>query len=48
MAEDLVRMVGISKSYGPVQALTDVDFTVREREIVGHTSVSRLVAAFQP
>ncbi|MBB5751831.1 ATP-binding cassette domain-containing protein [Prosthecomicrobium pneumaticum] len=31
----LVRMVGIEKSYGRVRALDGVDFTVREREIVG-------------
>ena len=35
MAEPLVRMQGIHKSYGPVQALAGVDFTVNEREIVG-------------
>ncbi len=35
MSADLIRMQGISKSYGPVQALRDVDFVVREREIVG-------------
>jgi len=34
MAE-LIRMEGISKSYGPVQALDDVTFIVRESEIVG-------------
>ncbi len=32
---DLIRMVGITKYYGRVRALEDVDFTVREREIVG-------------
>lgn len=31
----LVRMVGISKSFGPVQALQDVDFEVYPNEIVG-------------
>ncbi len=35
MAEPLVRMERISKSYGSVQALKDVTFTVAEREIVG-------------
>ena len=35
MAEDLVRMERISKFYGKVQALDDVSFAVREREIVG-------------
>jgi simple sugar transport system ATP-binding protein len=35
MAEPLVRMERISKSYGSVQALKDVSFTVQEREIVG-------------
>jgi len=35
MAEDLVRMEAITKSYGPVQALRGVDFAVGEREIVG-------------
>ena len=34
MAE-LVRMEHINKSYGRVQALEDVTFTVHEREIVG-------------
>jgi len=28
-------MKGISKSFGPLQALNDVDFTVKENEIVG-------------
>jgi len=31
----LVRMVGISKSFGPVEALQDVDFEVYPNEIVG-------------
>jgi simple sugar transport system ATP-binding protein len=35
MADDLVRMTGIYKSYGPVMALDGVDFSVRENEIVG-------------
>ncbi|MFN0194414.1 MAG: ATP-binding cassette domain-containing protein [Aestuariivirga sp.] len=35
MAEDLIRMVGITKHYGKVQALTNVDFTVHPNEIVG-------------
>jgi simple sugar transport system ATP-binding protein len=35
MAEALVRMQHIRKSYGPVQALRDVTLEVREREIVG-------------
>ena len=35
MAEALVRMERIRKSYGPVQALREVTFEVREREIVG-------------
>jgi len=35
MAEPLIRMSHISKSYGRVQALTDVSLTVNEREIVG-------------
>ena len=35
MAEDLIRMEHIRKSYGPVQALRDVRFVVKEREIVG-------------
>jgi simple sugar transport system ATP-binding protein len=34
-APDLVRMERVSKAYGRVQALRDVTFTVREREIVG-------------
>jgi simple sugar transport system ATP-binding protein len=32
---ELIRMEGISKSYGPVQALRDVTLTVNESEIVG-------------
>ncbi|BCP51830.1 sugar ABC transporter [Kaistia sp. 32K] len=32
---DLIRMERISKSYGRIQALKDVDFSVRENEIVG-------------
>src|SRR4051794_4076522 len=35
MSQDLVRMEGISKYYGRVQALDNVTFAVREREIVG-------------
>ncbi len=35
MAEELVRMEHISKFFGRVQALNDVTFAVREREIVG-------------
>jgi simple sugar transport system ATP-binding protein len=35
MAEDLIRMVGITKHYGKVQALTNVNFNVRPNEIVG-------------
>src|SRR3954447_5803989 len=35
MAGDLIRMDGITKSYGSVQALRGVDLIVREREIVG-------------
>ncbi|NJM30744.1 MAG: sugar ABC transporter ATP-binding protein [Rhizobiales bacterium] len=35
MAEDLIRMEGITKHYGKVQALTNVDFTVHPNEIVG-------------
>jgi simple sugar transport system ATP-binding protein len=35
VAGDLVRMVGIHKSYGPVTALAGVDFAVGENEIVG-------------
>ena len=35
MAEGLVRMERISKSYGPVQALEDVSLTVHASEIVG-------------
>jgi simple sugar transport system ATP-binding protein len=35
MADDLIRMEHVSKSYGSVRALEDVTFTVREREIVG-------------
>ena len=32
---ELIRMEGITKYYGRVQALDDVDFSVGEREIVG-------------
>ncbi|WP_029074548.1 ATP-binding cassette domain-containing protein [Kaistia adipata] len=32
---DLIRMEHVSKAYGKIQALKDVDFTVRENEIVG-------------
>jgi simple sugar transport system ATP-binding protein len=35
MAEDLIRMANISKHYGRVQALTNVNFNVKENEIVG-------------
>jgi len=33
--EYLVRMVGISKRFGTVQALRDVDFLVRRQEVMG-------------
>jgi simple sugar transport system ATP-binding protein len=35
MAGPLVEMKGVSKSYGPVQALDGVDFSVQPKEIVG-------------
>ena len=35
MAEDLIRMENISKSYGKVQALERVNLTVHQKEIVG-------------
>ena len=35
MAEELVRMAHISKSYGRIQALNDVNLSVRRSEIVG-------------
>src|SRR5260221_14476891 len=35
MAEPLIRMQNIRKSYGRVQALDDASFHVNEREIVG-------------
>jgi simple sugar transport system ATP-binding protein len=35
MAAELIRMQGISKYYGKVEALRDVTMTVYEREIVG-------------
>jgi simple sugar transport system ATP-binding protein len=35
MAEDIIRMVNINKFYGRVQALKDVNFRVRQNEIVG-------------
>ena len=35
MSEDMIRMVNITKHYGRVQALTNVNFNVRQNEIVG-------------
>src|SRR3954454_2607067 len=35
MAEPLIRMTNIKKSYGRVQALEDANFHVNEKEIVG-------------
>lgn len=35
MTDELVRMENINKFYGRVQALNDVNFTVRKQEIVG-------------
>ncbi|MCX5518161.1 ATP-binding cassette domain-containing protein [Kaistia defluvii] len=35
MSEPLIRMDNVSKFYGRIQALENVSFTVREREIVG-------------
>ncbi|TIM59353.1 MAG: sugar ABC transporter ATP-binding protein, partial [Mesorhizobium sp.] len=35
MAEPLIRMTNIRKSYGRVQALVDANFHVNEKEIVG-------------
>lgn len=35
MSVDLVQMKGISKSYGPVAALDNVDFTVHKNEVIG-------------
>ena len=35
MAEPLIRMARVSKSYGRIQALTDANLTVGESEIVG-------------
>lgn len=35
MSAELVRMVEITKSYGPVSALHGVDFAVRDNEVVG-------------
>ncbi len=35
MAEPLIRMVNVSKSYGRIQALADATFSVGEGEIVG-------------
>jgi simple sugar transport system ATP-binding protein len=35
MAEDLIRMQNIAKSYGRIRAIEDVTLTVREKEIVG-------------
>lgn len=35
MAEPLIRMVHVTKSYGRVQALSDANLVVGEREIVG-------------
>ncbi len=35
MSDELVRMVNINKLFGKVQALTDVNLTIRRNEIVG-------------
>jgi simple sugar transport system ATP-binding protein len=35
MAEELIRMENISKSYGPVRALEQVNLAVHQKEIVG-------------
>lgn len=35
MTDALIRMVGITKAYGRVEALSGVDFAVRRGEIVG-------------
>ena len=35
MAEPLIRMAKVSKSYGRIQALTDANLTVGESEIIG-------------
>lgn len=35
MADELVRMEGINKYFGRVQALNDINFSVRHNEIVG-------------
>ncbi len=35
VTNELVRMENINKSFGPVQALNDVNFTVRKHEVVG-------------
>ena len=35
MAEELIRMENVSKSYGRVQALDGVTFKVYQKEIVG-------------
>jgi simple sugar transport system ATP-binding protein len=35
MSEDMIRMVNITKHYGRIQALTNVNFNVRQNEIVG-------------
>jgi ABC-2 type transport system ATP-binding protein len=33
-ADDALKVVGLRKSYGPVQAIRDVSFNVRQGEIV--------------
>lgn len=57
MAEPLIRMTSIRKSYGRVQALEDANFHVNEREIVGllgdngagkSTLIRSLVGVHQP
>jgi D-xylose transport system ATP-binding protein len=52
----VLSLTGVSKSFGPVQALDDVDFQVREREVValvgdngaGKSTLVKVIAGIHP
>src|SRR3712207_9359605 len=52
----MVRLSGVSRSYGPVRAVRDLDLAVRRGEILallgpsgcGKTTTLRLIAGFEP